>query len=287
MLLSLPVELVERILRLALPEEVTPRTYGQRQSSLRSVCLVSSALRRLAQPILEEVAYIRSSASLLRYSTQCTTEPANPISFDVSLTHIAELSFVSWPPPSDPLITPVTFPSVRILASERGAASAALYKQLDAFVCCGYWDPQTWTQDHLPPARTLQPVLYPFDLYPEVVTFKFPCELCIDEKELVAGPERLQDFAARVLELPSPAIHLPVFCLPTFTKDYTSSATSDTAPHSALKVFCESCAACKIRVEWEDFKDEEGIPLTSHKFWQYAREVRAKEEVPAEPAEVV
>ncbi|BGP15328.1 hypothetical protein JCM10213_005258 [Rhodosporidiobolus nylandii] len=59
MLLSLPVELVERIVRLALPDEITSTTYGERQATLRACCLVSSGLRAIAQPILEEALWIR------------------------------------------------------------------------------------------------------------------------------------------------------------------------------------------------------------------------------------
>ncbi|BGP15314.1 hypothetical protein JCM10213_002627 [Rhodosporidiobolus nylandii] len=59
MLLSLPFELVERILRLALPDEITSTTYGERQATLRACCLVSNGLRDVAQPLLEEALLVR------------------------------------------------------------------------------------------------------------------------------------------------------------------------------------------------------------------------------------
>ncbi|BGP15291.1 hypothetical protein JCM10213_002994 [Rhodosporidiobolus nylandii] len=64
MLLSLPVELVERIVRLALPDEMTSTTYGERQATLRACCLVSSGMRAVAQPILEEACWIRHDRSI-------------------------------------------------------------------------------------------------------------------------------------------------------------------------------------------------------------------------------
>ncbi|BGP15231.1 hypothetical protein JCM10213_000817 [Rhodosporidiobolus nylandii] len=54
MLLSLPVELVERIVRLAVPQEYSSATYLERQDTLRSLCLVCRDLFPLAQRVLEE-----------------------------------------------------------------------------------------------------------------------------------------------------------------------------------------------------------------------------------------
>ncbi|BGP15228.1 hypothetical protein JCM10213v2_003188 [Rhodosporidiobolus nylandii] len=59
MLLSLPVEVVERVVRLALPVEITSTTYGERHATLKTCCLVSSGMRTVAQPILEEALWIR------------------------------------------------------------------------------------------------------------------------------------------------------------------------------------------------------------------------------------
>ncbi|GAA6031148.1 hypothetical protein JCM8097_004027 [Rhodosporidiobolus ruineniae] len=61
MLLSLPIELVERVIRLALPEHSMPRANSRRQDTLRSLCLVSSTLRQIVQPILDELVCIDRS----------------------------------------------------------------------------------------------------------------------------------------------------------------------------------------------------------------------------------
>jgi hypothetical protein len=55
MLLSLPVELVERIVRLSLRDTVTRTSYDERQATLLAFCLVHTHLRQIAQPILLEV----------------------------------------------------------------------------------------------------------------------------------------------------------------------------------------------------------------------------------------
>jgi hypothetical protein len=57
MLLSLPNELIERTIRLSLPDEITSSNYVERQTILRNLCIVSSHLRDIAQPILEEVVF--------------------------------------------------------------------------------------------------------------------------------------------------------------------------------------------------------------------------------------
>ncbi|GAA5849229.1 hypothetical protein JCM8547_006488 [Rhodosporidiobolus lusitaniae] len=57
MLLSLPPELVEHIVRLLEPITITSKSYQQRQDTLRALCLVSFALKEIAQPVLEEASY--------------------------------------------------------------------------------------------------------------------------------------------------------------------------------------------------------------------------------------
>ncbi|GAA6031183.1 hypothetical protein JCM8097_004049 [Rhodosporidiobolus ruineniae] len=55
---SLPVELVEYILELAVPTNVTSTTYADRQALLRILSLVSSSVRAVTQPQLDAVVYI-------------------------------------------------------------------------------------------------------------------------------------------------------------------------------------------------------------------------------------
>lgn len=54
MLLKLPVELIERVVRFTTPDEITSKTYQQRQDALLSLCLVNSLLLDIARPVLEE-----------------------------------------------------------------------------------------------------------------------------------------------------------------------------------------------------------------------------------------
>ncbi|GAA5854662.1 hypothetical protein JCM8547_004927 [Rhodosporidiobolus lusitaniae] len=56
MLLSLPDELIENIVRLVLPGHMTERGYEERQALLRALCLMSKRLHLILLPILEEAA---------------------------------------------------------------------------------------------------------------------------------------------------------------------------------------------------------------------------------------
>lgn len=58
MLLQLPVELIQRIVRLAIPIGLDRDIYPSRQQTLMSLCRVHSLLRAVAQPILEETVRI-------------------------------------------------------------------------------------------------------------------------------------------------------------------------------------------------------------------------------------
>ncbi|GAA6029581.1 hypothetical protein JCM8097_000948 [Rhodosporidiobolus ruineniae] len=60
MLLTLPPEVVERIVRLALPMPTDMFTFSKRMDTLRALCLVSTALRAVAQPIHQEVVLLSS-----------------------------------------------------------------------------------------------------------------------------------------------------------------------------------------------------------------------------------
>jgi hypothetical protein len=53
MLVSLPPQLVQRILLLSLPPTITRATYGKRQRFLAQLCLVSKSFLRIARPLLE------------------------------------------------------------------------------------------------------------------------------------------------------------------------------------------------------------------------------------------
>ncbi|GAA5869353.1 hypothetical protein JCM8547_008651 [Rhodosporidiobolus lusitaniae] len=60
MLDSLPTELVEHVVRLAVSSSFLPHLYHDRLAALTSLCLTSSKLRIVAQPILLEVVQLKS-----------------------------------------------------------------------------------------------------------------------------------------------------------------------------------------------------------------------------------
>ncbi|GAA5902845.1 hypothetical protein JCM6882_009141 [Rhodosporidiobolus microsporus] len=59
MLLSLPIELIEHIVRLAAPPDHSSATYLERHDTLRELCLVCRGLRNVVQPVLGEVRRLR------------------------------------------------------------------------------------------------------------------------------------------------------------------------------------------------------------------------------------
>lgn len=61
---ALPTELVRQIIRSTVPATFHSTTYNERQSTLRSLCLVSRLFRQLAQPCLYEIIWTDSPESL-------------------------------------------------------------------------------------------------------------------------------------------------------------------------------------------------------------------------------
>jgi len=57
---SLPTELVRQIIESSVPSTFHSTTHKDRQSTLRSLCLVSRQIRSIAQPLLSEAILIRS-----------------------------------------------------------------------------------------------------------------------------------------------------------------------------------------------------------------------------------
>ncbi|BGP15213.1 hypothetical protein JCM10213_000835 [Rhodosporidiobolus nylandii] len=64
MLLSLPVELVERTVRFTVPQDYSSATYLDRQDTLRSLCLVCRDLFPLAQRVLEETVRVSKAGTV-------------------------------------------------------------------------------------------------------------------------------------------------------------------------------------------------------------------------------
>jgi hypothetical protein len=66
MLSSLPTELIREIIESAVPHSFHSKTYRERQRTLCSLSLVSKLLQSIAQPLLLEIAWIRSTSELDR-----------------------------------------------------------------------------------------------------------------------------------------------------------------------------------------------------------------------------
>ncbi|BGP20397.1 hypothetical protein JCM10213_002291 [Rhodosporidiobolus nylandii] len=60
MLDRLPLELVDHVVRLALPQPFSFRQYRERQNTLLALCRTSRAMRSVAQPLLFEVVELRT-----------------------------------------------------------------------------------------------------------------------------------------------------------------------------------------------------------------------------------
>jgi hypothetical protein len=66
MLSSLPTELIREILESTVPRTFHSTTYNERQSTLRSLSLVSKIFRSIAQPLLLGIVWIKSAQDLVR-----------------------------------------------------------------------------------------------------------------------------------------------------------------------------------------------------------------------------
>ncbi|GAA5920134.1 hypothetical protein JCM6882_007031 [Rhodosporidiobolus microsporus] len=66
MLLTLPTELVEHIVRLTVPPEYSSETYLERQNTLRDLCFVCRDVRDVAQPVLQEVVRVSKEVTVQR-----------------------------------------------------------------------------------------------------------------------------------------------------------------------------------------------------------------------------
>jgi len=60
---TLPTELIQSIVESTVPLHYHSRTYPSRQSTLRSLCLVSKLFREIARPLLSAVVKLNSSRS--------------------------------------------------------------------------------------------------------------------------------------------------------------------------------------------------------------------------------
>ncbi|GAA5850261.1 hypothetical protein JCM8547_001065 [Rhodosporidiobolus lusitaniae] len=94
MLRSLLTELVEPIVHLSLPEDITGNTYSERQATLRALGLVSRKLRTVAQPILDEVVWVNGERKWRAEHQEQLKRTASMLrlaGFDTNLAELAGL----------------------------------------------------------------------------------------------------------------------------------------------------------------------------------------------------
>jgi len=73
MLSSLPTELIREIIESTVPHSFHSTTYQERQNTLRSLSLVSKLFRSIAQPLLLEIVWIKSTSEIERLSIAGTS----------------------------------------------------------------------------------------------------------------------------------------------------------------------------------------------------------------------
>ncbi|GAA5833395.1 hypothetical protein JCM5353_008436 [Sporobolomyces roseus] len=72
---QIPTELAQHIIESTIPLSFHSHTYLDRQSTLRSLCLVSRLFRQIAQPVLLDVAYVRHPGALVLLGKAIDTFP--------------------------------------------------------------------------------------------------------------------------------------------------------------------------------------------------------------------
>ncbi|GAA6033643.1 hypothetical protein JCM8097_004362 [Rhodosporidiobolus ruineniae] len=293
MLLSLPVELVERILRLALPDEITSSTYTDRQSTLRSLCLVSSALRRLAQPILEQAVYLKSIEAFKVYEKVTVSQNervrffwssvaglpypclaailercvnlrdfrlANMQKFDYRYLHnTTEITLCHCAAvPSGPImpLSPSSFPALRraALFHSDAAFDSHLLGQLEVVLTSKYGR-KTLGLGSTSACQILHDIgSEDLDEDDFPATSK-SCPACrIFESD--DGTVAASDMRLRLLYLPS-----------SFSPDHFTKPKH----RERVEGFLAVCTARGIEVDFEDTDEAAGAPLVSPKFVEYAR----------------
>ncbi|BGP20381.1 hypothetical protein JCM10213_002307 [Rhodosporidiobolus nylandii] len=71
MLDRLPLELVDHVVRLALPQPFSFRQYREQQDTLLALCRTSRAMRAVAQPLLFEAVQLRTAGEVERFVEAC------------------------------------------------------------------------------------------------------------------------------------------------------------------------------------------------------------------------
>ncbi|GAA5956190.1 hypothetical protein JCM10213_008306 [Rhodosporidiobolus nylandii] len=280
MLLFLPVEIVERIVRFAVPQAYSSATYLERQDTLRSLCLVCRDLFPLAQRVLEETVRVSKpgTAKKVEQLLEDDAERARMLVLalqgyeieavkrgcaglrDVQLSWVQDLQ-LGWLEQSRNLFSPVI----------SGCDIAVPYPHLPAHRS------MTWSNSRGGKAAIFSPFFT--DLAPSLKTLAvWDTAVDGDDSRGVATAEHtpavLVDTAITTLIFPHPTILLTYLLLPTHCRP-------SNLPHGDLRTSVETflfaCTSRNIAVDFEDTDESPGGSLTSPRFEAYMAEKRARE----------
>ncbi|GAA6031212.1 hypothetical protein JCM8097_004064 [Rhodosporidiobolus ruineniae] len=285
MLLSLPIELVERILCPPEPIVETRAAYAEQHASLRACCLVSSRLRRIAQPLLDKFACIDSPAAYRRFKTM---DQDKRRSIKLCLVIKVELSWSSLSPrlgscknlrrlylmksrglahgvplrPADVVeltfspsgtppefVTSTSFPSLRRLATLFHHLETDIFEQLDAYVCIYFNRADLPRLSKITPARVLLS-LSPTSPSSCLTAIHAPFPRYLHPQRLHTA--NLTGLTTDILSIPASDIRLPLLYLPTDCAPGHPALDVDTKKADILQGLYDACAARRIKVVWKD-----------------------------------
>ncbi|GAA6044239.1 hypothetical protein JCM8097_002190 [Rhodosporidiobolus ruineniae] len=244
MLLTLPPELVDRIVRFAALPEHNTALYPARQATLRACCLTCSVLRHIAQPILGKIVSFIDETTFDLYAARYSSEAPDVIELTV--------------PPLDRPWTAIADP----------VPSPLLLAQLDALILLAHPRGSLPAITCISPSRVLLTGSSK-DLDRAVATSPFPRA----NTHTSGRPfELLGTFADLLLSLNLSEVRLPLLCLPPSFRpghpDFPKGAQAAILDH-----LNDACKARNVEVAWLDA----GVDLVDG-FWRYARKKRAEEE---------
>ncbi|GAA5904698.1 hypothetical protein JCM6882_008350 [Rhodosporidiobolus microsporus] len=258
MLLSFPTELVEHIVRLAIPPEYSSATYLDPQDTLRELCLVCRDLRNVAQPVLGEV---------VRVSKEVTVERVKELFKSLSAKRrFRVLAFEG-----------VEFDLDGLGADCTSLADVRLYG-VDVY--------DLPSLENLPALRTLvlnecEAPESPISL-PTLTCFTWSdssaqhIRIFVNayDTDSAKTPRALQLLTAALSPTNAPAMTLRLLYLPAA---YSPSTCLNEDISTEVDKLVAVCAARRIEVDYDDTDEGPGGLLISPKFAAYARKVRKKE----------
>ncbi|GAA5902238.1 hypothetical protein JCM6882_000481 [Rhodosporidiobolus microsporus] len=266
---QLPNEVLDHILRLAVPEDFSSPSYRQRQDLLLAVCLASSRLCSVAQPILHEaVEAVDQHLVFPPYVSSST--PAQ-----VAHKRLRSAAFLAAQ------VFPIT-PSLYFAPIEQ----QSLINQLDVYVALAYW-PFIDNADNTTGAPLVLvdwPSGFSTDMLRDLLTHAAHIRLIVS-----TDPEGHKDatlladevdhlsytldnyFPPGEKSLVTRRIYLPTLCRPTRSQPEQLSAIAST--------FLVDCKARGITVDFEDVDVSDGAARVSPKFWRWAKEQKSEAEL--------